>query len=83
MSGRHASSTADTIKDFQICMPLCAFDSCIGFDFNTDLKRQIFLAESIDCAVFKKVTCQYNSAFIVLHNYFLPLRFIRFMEIIV
>ena len=53
MSGRHASSTADAIKDFQICMPLCAFDSCIGFDFNTDLKRQIFLTESIDCAVFK------------------------------
>nr|DAI28740.1 MAG TPA: hypothetical protein [Caudoviricetes sp.] len=52
-------------------MFLRPLDSSIGFDFNPDLIRQIFLAGSIDCAVFKKVARQNNSAFVILHNYFL------------
>lgn len=70
MGGRHARSAADTIEDFQICMDLRPLDSCKGFDIDSDLKRQILLADSIDCAVFQKVTRQNNSGFIVFHNYF-------------
>ena len=74
MGGRHARSAADTIEDFQICMVLRTLDSYLGFDIDSDLKRQILLADSIDCAVFQKVTRQNNSGFIVFHNYFLLTR---------
>ena len=46
MGGRHARSAADTIEDFQICMDLRPLDSCKGFDIDSDLKRQILLADS-------------------------------------
>ena len=54
---------------------LCPLDSCIGFDIDSDLERQIRLAESIDRAVFKKVACQNNPAFVVLPQLFPPASF--------
>lgn len=83
MGGRHARSAADTIEDFQICMVLRPLDSYLGFDIDSDLERQILLADSIDRAVFQKVTRQNNSGFIVFTIISSCLVLQRFREIFV
>ena len=83
MGGRHARSAADTIEDFQICMVLRTLDSYLGFDIDSDLERQILLADSIDRAVFQKVTRQNNSGFIVFTIISSCLVLQRFREIFV
>lgn len=83
MGGRHARSAADTIEDFQICMVLRPLDSYLGFAIDSDLERQILLADSIDRAVFQKVTRQNNSGFIVFTIISSCLVLQRFREIFV